>query len=211
MGSTNWHGVLLCGVLVGGDSVRELKPSTWFGESLLQEWGQWCIQYLESFGHGGGAGAGRDDARLGKRAPGDHSDPVLAEIIGTEILGGFSQTLHLRIAERPAIDRRVAILRYVGKPMRLPEWGGEDVIWRGGIEIGGAARGERTWEPVIEFPEPQMLKTMCAPPQSPESIGRELEVTAAEVREATRRLRALAVKVFRRANAERKNVKRKAA
>lgn len=178
--------------------MREIRPSTWFGESLLVEWGHWCIQYLESFGHGGGAGAGGDEVRCGKRAPGDHGDPVLAELIGTEMLGAFNQTLHLRIAERPAIDRRVALLRYVGKPLKLPERGGEPVIWKGEITIGAGAKA------LIEFPEPQMLTSMCAPPLSPASIGTEIGVTATEVREATRRLRALAVRVYRRTNVKRK-------
>ena len=178
-----------------------MRPSTWFGETLLQEWGQWCVQYLESFGHGGGAMAGRDDGPRGKRTAGDHSDPVLAELIGTEIMGGFSQTLHLRIAERPAVDRRVAVFRYVGRPMRLPEWGGEPVVWKGEIEIGGGRRE------TLEFPEPEALTTVCVPPDarvSAEHIGRELGITAMEVREATRRLRALAVRVHRRANVKRK-------
>jgi hypothetical protein len=181
--------------------VREPKASTWLGERLLQEWGHWCIQYLESFGTGGGAMAGRDDgARRGKRAPGDHSDPVLAELIGTEIMGGLSQTIHLRIAERRAVDRRVAMLRYVGKPAKLPEWGGEPVIWKGEVPIGGGAKG------LIEFPEPEMLASVCTPPGdvSPENIGRELGVTATEVREATRRLRAMAVNVYRSMNVKRK-------
>ena len=207
MGLCAWLGCGGGGVGVAGGGVRGPKASTWLGERLLQEWGHWCIQYLESFGTGGGAMAGRDDgARRGKRAPGDHSDPVLAELIGTEIMGGLSQTIHLRIAERRSVDRRVAMLRYVGKPVKLPEWGGspvtapEPVIWRGEVSIGGGRRG------LIEFPEPEMLKAVCIPPDnvSPENIGRELGVTATEVREATRRLRAMAVNVYRSMNVKRK-------
>lgn len=176
--------------------MRELKPSTWFGEQLLQGWGHWCIQYLETFGSGGGAQAGGDSDRRSTRAPGDHSDPVLAELISTEIAHALNQTLHLQIAETKQLDRRVAMLRYVGKPLKLPEFGGEAVIWRGVIEIGGGVKA------TLEFPEPQMLRAVCVPQDpNPASIGRELGVSAEDVREATRRLRTLAVKTYRRVNA----------
>ena len=180
--------------------MREIRPSTWLGERLLQEWGQWCVQYLETFGCGAGQSGGDGGERRATRAPGDYSDPVLAGIISTEIASGLHQSLHLQIAERPSIDRRVAVLRYVGKPVKLPEWGGEPVVWRGEIEIGTTRRV------LIEFPEPLLLKTVCVPidDDSPTSIGRELGLTAEQVREATRRLRALAVKVYRRANVKRK-------
>lgn len=190
--------------------MREFRPATWFGEQLLQEWGHWCIQHLEAFGSGGGATAGGDGGeRRMTRAAGDYSDPVLAELISTELASELHQTIHLRIADRPAIDRRVAIMRYVGKPMKLDEFGGEPVIWRGEIDIGTAVR------PVIEFPEPELLATICVPVEAA-SLSRELGLTPEQVREATRRLRALAVKahrsyeVIRRARAN-ENRRRKAA
>lgn len=184
--------------------MREFRPATWFGEQLLQEWGRWCIQYLETFGSGGGATAGGDGGeRRMTRAAGDYSDPVLAELISTEIASGLNQTIHLQIAGSRAIDRRVAMLRYVGKPIKLAEYGDEPVIWKGEVEIGTAIR------PVIEFPEPLLLKTVCVPVDpNPTAIGRELSLTPEQVREATRRLRALAVKAYRSANA---NKRRKAA
>lgn len=182
--------------------MRQFKPSTWFGEQLLQQWGHWCIQHLETFGFGGGGDASDSDRRM-TRAAGDYSDPVLAKIISTELVGGLSQTIHLQIADAPALDRRVAIMRYVGKPAKLAERGGEPVTWFGEITIGSGVRGK------IEFPEPPFLDTVCIPVgDDPAAIGRELGLTAEQVREATRRLRALALKAFRRAN---DNKRRKAA
>ena len=182
--------------------MRQFRPATWFGEQLLQQWGHWCIQHLETFGFGGGSDADGGERRL-TRAAGDYSDPVLAKIISTEIASGLSQTIHLQIAGRPAIERRVAMLRYVGRPATLPERGGEPVTWRGEITIGSGVSA------TIEFPEPAFLDTVCVPVgDDPAAIGRELGLTAEQVREATRRLRALALKAFRRNN---ENKRRKAA
>jgi len=182
--------------------MREFKPSTWFGEQLLQQWGHWCIQHLETFGFGAGGEPDGGERRI-TRAAGDYSDPVLAKIMSTELASGLSQTIHLQIADRPALDRRVAMLRYVGKPMQLAERGGEPVVWFGEITIGRGAKGK------IEFPQPPFLDTVCIPVgDDPAAIGRELGLTAEQVREATRRLRALALKAFRRVN---DNKRRKAA
>jgi hypothetical protein len=175
--------------------MRGFKASTWLGERLLQEWGHWCVQYLETFGCGCGATSGEGDRRP-ERAPGDYSNPVLAGLIGSEIASGLNQTIHLLIAERSGIDRRVALLRYVGRPTKATMRGGEPVIWRGEVPIGGGHRA------VIEFPEPALLQSECVPvtDTSPAALGRELGVSAEQVREATRRLRTLAVKAYRRAN-----------
>lgn len=93
-------------------------------EYILRKWAEWVAEKAVWQGMGGGVDTvglldGAGWGRIG-RAPGTHSDPVLAEVMATlHDKQGPHARLHAEISGLPPTERRALVARYCGKPERM--------------------------------------------------------------------------------------------
>lgn len=83
----------------------------------LMAWADWVRGCGRWQGWGGGVDRIDEQNHGGKRTPGTHSDPVLAELIAILARGHGPHTrLHMQVLELKATERRVIVARYCGRP-----------------------------------------------------------------------------------------------
>lgn len=88
----------------------------WFDPALVA-WASWVRDNARWQGWGGGVDRINEANHGGKRSPGTHSDPVLAELMA--MLGqkqGPHARLHKHVLGLPSDERKVIVARFCGRP-----------------------------------------------------------------------------------------------
>lgn len=88
------------------------------GRALLTAWGYWLEEKGSARGYGGGVDNAFDRIRRGNDS---HSDPVLSELIATEMdLQAKAQKVDSILRTRPTLERAIANARYI--PLLRLRW-----------------------------------------------------------------------------------------